>query len=123
MTTGGVSESDNHRSSKKIEQLTNTINEHGKKMVSVAKMKVEQRDKELCYAQQAKACNSICALGSEKRQLLIQMLAEKEKNNTVMEKVYADVIAEIDQKQEQENVLLSTSTSTSQKSNHSPLSH
>jgi hypothetical protein len=51
------------------------------------------------------------------------MLAEKEKNNTVMEKVYADVIAEIDQKLEQENALLSTSTSTPQKSNRSPSSH
>ena len=121
VTTGGESDSDNHRSSKKIEQLSKTINEHGKKMVSVAKMKVEQHDKELCYAQQAEARNSIRALGSEKRQLLIQMLAEKVKNNTVMEKVYADVIAEIDQ--EQENALLSASTSTPQKANHSLSSH
>jgi hypothetical protein len=123
VTTGGESDSDNHRSSKKIEQLSKTINEHGKKMVSVAKMKVEQRDKELCYAQQAEARNSIRALGSEKRQLLIQMLTEKVKNNTAMEKVYADAIAEIDQKLEQENALLSASTSTPQKSNRSPSSH
>ena len=125
MTTGGESDGDNHdrSSTKKIEQLSKTIDEHGKKMVSVAKMKVEQRDKELCYAQQAEARNSIRALGSEKRQLLIQMLAEKVKNNTAMEKVYADAIAEIDQKLEQENLLLSASTSTPQKSNRSPSSH
>ena len=107
----------------KREQLSKTIHEHGKKMVSVAKMKVEQHEKELCYAQQSEACNSIRTLGSEKRQLLIQMLAEKVKNNTAMEKVYADAIVEIDQKLEQENALLAESTSTPQKSNRSPLSH
>jgi hypothetical protein len=114
VTTGGESDSDNHRSSKKIEQLSKTINEHGKKMVSVAKMKVEQRVKELCNAQQAEARKSIRALG---------MLTEKVKNNTAMEKVYADAIAKIDQKLEQENALLSASTSTPQKSNRSPSSH
>ena len=114
VTTGGESDSDNHRSSKKIEQLSKTINEHGKKMVSVAKMKVEQRVKELCNAQQAEACKSIRALG---------MLTEKVKNNTAMEKVYADAIAKIDQQLEQENALLFASTSTPQKSNRSPSSH
>ncbi len=37
-----------------------------------------------------------------------------------MEKVYADDIAEIDQKLEQENALLVESTTTPQKSNRSP---
>jgi hypothetical protein len=92
-------------------------------MVSVAKMKVEQHEKELCYAQQSEAHNSIRTLGSEKRQLVIQILAEKVKNNTAMEKVYADAIAEIDQKLEQENALLAESTSNTQKSNRSPSSH
>jgi hypothetical protein len=60
-------------------------------MVSVAKMKVEQREKELCYAQQFEARNSIRTLGSEKRQLVIQMLAEKVKNNTAMEQVASNL--------------------------------
>ena len=122
--TGGDSDGDNYSSSaKKIAQLSKTINEHGAKMVSVAKMKVDQREKELCYAKQAEARNSIRTLGSEKRQLMIQMLAEKAKNNRAMEKVYADAIAEIDQKLEQENILLGESSTTPQKSNRSPSSN
>jgi hypothetical protein len=90
-------------------------------MVTVAKMKVDQHEKELSYAKQSKVCNSIRTLGSKKRQLMIQMLAEKVTNNNMaMEKVYADAIAEIDQKLEQENALLVKSTTTSQKSNRSP---
>ena len=106
MTTGGGSDGDsNYRSStQKIAQLSETISEHGTKMLAVAKMKVDQRDKELSYAKQAEARNSIRTLGSEKRQLMIQMLAEKAKNNRAMEQVYADAIAEIDQKLEQENI-------------------
>jgi hypothetical protein len=88
-------------------------------MVTDAKMKVDQHEKELSYAKQSKVCNSIHTLGSEKRQLIIQMLAEKIKNNMAMEKVYADAIAEIDQKLEQENALFE-STTTPQKSNRSP---
>ena len=88
-------------------------------MASVAKMKVDQHEKELSYAKQSKVCNSIRTLGSKKRQLMIQMLAEKVTNNN-MAKVYADAIAEIDQKLEQENALLVKSTTTSQKSNRSP---
>jgi hypothetical protein len=60
-------------------------------MVSVAKMKVEQLEKELCYAQKFEARNSIRTLGSEKRQLVIQMLAEKVKNNTAMEQVASNL--------------------------------
>ena len=89
-------------------------------MVTVAKMKVDQREKELIYAKQSEVRNSIRTLGSEKRQLMIQMLAEKVKNNTAMEKVYADAIAEIEQKLEQENSLLVESATTPQKSNRSP---
>jgi hypothetical protein len=48
-------------------------------MVSVAKMKVDQRERELSYAKQAEVCNSICTLSSEKRQLMIQMQAERVK--------------------------------------------
>jgi hypothetical protein len=96
------------------------ISEHGTKMVSVAKMKVDQHEIELCYAKQAEARNSICTLGSEKRQLMIQMLAEYAKNNRAMEQAYADAIAEIEQKLEQENILLAESSTTPQKSNYSP---
>ena len=51
------------------------------------------------------------------------MLAEKAKNNRAMEQVYADAIAEIDQKLEQENILLAESSTTPQKSNRSPSSN
>jgi hypothetical protein len=125
VTTGGGSDGDsNYRSStQKIAQLSETISEHGTKMLAVAKMKVDQRDKELSYAKQAEARNSIRTLGSEKRQLMIQMLAEKAKNNRAMEQVYADAIAEIDQKLEQENILLAESSTTPPKSNRSPSSN
>jgi Fe2+ transport system protein B len=126
VTTGGGSDgvSKNYRSStQKIAQLSETISEHGTKMLAVAKMKMDQRDKELSYAKQAEARNSIRTLGSEKRQLMIQMLAEKAKNNRAMEQVYADAIAEIDQKLEQENILLAESSTTPQKSNRSPSSN
>jgi hypothetical protein len=105
---------------KKICELSITINKHGKKMVSVAKMKCDQWEKELSYAKQAEICNSICTLGSEKRQLIIQMQGERAKKNEIMEQVYADVIAEIEEKLEHENALMIESTMTPQKSNRSP---
>jgi hypothetical protein len=71
VTTGGESEGDKGNSTTKIQQLSKTINAHGKKMVSVAKLKVDQRERELSYAKQAEVCNSICTLLSEKRQLMI----------------------------------------------------
>ena len=72
--TDGSANCDKHNkcnSTNEIRELSKMINEHGKKMVFVAKMKCEQREKELSYAKQAEICNSICTLGSEKRQLMI----------------------------------------------------
>jgi hypothetical protein len=83
-------------------------------MVSVAKMKVDQHERELSYTKQAEVCNSICTLSLEKRQLMIQMQAERVKKNKTMEQVYADAIAEIEEKLEQENLLLVDSTTTPQ---------
>ena len=89
-------------------------------MVTDAKMKVDQHEKELCFAKQAEDHNSIHTLGSETRQLMIQMLAKKVKNNIWPWKRYTLIAKK--EKLEQENVLLAKSTATPQKSNRSPSS-
>ena len=55
-------------------------------MVSVAKMKCNrqekdrnEREKDRSYAMQAEIRASLCSLGAEKRQMMIQMQAEKVK--------------------------------------------
>jgi hypothetical protein len=77
---------DKHSNTQKIKDLSKTINDHGKKMVSVAKMKCNQREKERnerekdrSYAMQAEIRASLRSLGAEKRQMTIQMQAEKVK--------------------------------------------
>ena len=77
---------DKHCNFQKMKDLSTTIIEHGKKMVSVAKMKFNQREKDCneqekdrSYAMQAAICSSLCSLGAEKRQMMIQMQAEKVK--------------------------------------------
>ena len=68
-------------------------------MVSVAKMKCNQREKDRSYAMQAEIRASLRSLGAEKRQMMIQMQAEKVKKNKTMETVYGDAIAEIEEKE------------------------
>jgi hypothetical protein len=77
---------DKHSNTQKIKDLSKTINDHGKKMVSVAKMKCNQREKDRnerekdrSYAMQAEIRASLRSLGAEKRQMTIQMQAEKVK--------------------------------------------
>ena len=113
----------------KMKDLSMTINEHGKQMVSVAKMKCNQREKDCneqekdrSYAMQAEIRASLRSLGAEKRQMMIQMHAEKVKKNKTMETVYGDAIAEIEEKEKQEISLLNECTTTPQKSNLSPSS-
>jgi hypothetical protein len=72
---------------KKIQELSKTTNDHGKKMVSVTKIKTDQHAEELSYTKEAEAQNSICTLSSEKRQLMIQMHAERIKKNKTMEQL------------------------------------
>ncbi len=57
-----------------------------KRMVSVAKVKCNQqekdrneREKDHSYAMQAEILASLCSLGAEKRQMMIQMQAEEVK--------------------------------------------
>jgi hypothetical protein len=121
--------SDKHSNTQKMKDLSKTINDHGKKMVSVAKMKCNQREKDRnereknrSYAMQAEIRASLRSLGAEKRQMTIQMQAEKVKKNKSMETVYADAIAEIEEKEKQEISLLNECTTTPQKSNLSPSS-
>ena len=75
-----------HSNTQKMKDLSKTINDHGKKMVSVAKMKCNQREKDRnerekdrSYAMQAEIRASLRSLGAEKRQMMIQMQAEKVK--------------------------------------------
>ena len=75
-----------HSNTQKMKDLSMTINEHGKKMVSVAKMKCNQQEKDRneqekdrSYAMQAEIRASLRSLGAEKRQMTIQMQAEKVK--------------------------------------------
>ncbi len=79
---------DKHGNSPKMKDLSKTIFEHGKKMVSVAKMKCNQwekdrnqREKDRSYAMQAEIRASLRSLGAEKMQMMIQMQADKEKKN------------------------------------------
>jgi hypothetical protein len=67
--------SDKHSSTKKIKELSRTIDEHSKKMVSAAKMKCFQWERDRSYAMQAEICAFIRSLGTEKRQMTIQMKA------------------------------------------------
>ena len=104
------------------------IIEHGKKMISVAKMKCNQREKDCneqekdrSYAMQAEIRASLRSLGAEKRQMMIQMQAEKVKKNKTMETVYGSAIADIEEKEKQEMALLSECMTTPQKSNQSPV--
>jgi hypothetical protein len=71
---------------------------------------------------QAEIRASLCSLGAEKRQMTIQMQAEKVKRNKTMKSVYADVIAESKEKEKQEISLLNECTTTPQKLNLSPSS-
>ncbi len=97
---------------KKLQQLSQSIKGHATKMVSVAKMKCDQRDQDRTYAMQAEVRGSLCSLASEKRQMIIQMQAEKAKNNAVMEKVYSDLITEIEDKEIEEANLLNLAITT-----------
>ncbi len=81
-----TADGDKHGNSQKMKDLSTTIIEHCKKMVSVAKMKCNQREKDRnerekdrSYAMQAEICASLCSLGAEKRQMMIKMQAEKVK--------------------------------------------
>jgi hypothetical protein len=106
---------------KKLQQLSQSIKDHATNMVSVAKMKCDQRDQDRTYAMQAEVRGSLRSLASEKRQMIIQMQAEKAKNNAVMEKVYSDLIAEIECKEIEEATLLNQAAiTTPQKNNRSP---
>ena len=70
---------------------------------------------------QAEVHSSLCSLAAEKRQMIIQMQAEKANNNAVMEKVYSDLIVEIENKEiEETNLLNQAAITTPQKNNHSP---
>lgn len=69
---------------------------------------------------QAEVCSSLCSLAAEKRQMIIQMQAEKAKKNALIEKVYSDLIAEIKDKEIEETNLLNQAITTPQKNNHSP---
>ena len=111
-----------------MKDLSKTINDHGKKMVTVAKMKCNQqekdrneREKDCSYSMQAEICASLCSFGAEKRQMTIQMQEEKVKKNKTMETVYGDAIADIEEKEKQEIALLTECTTTPQKSNLSPV--
>ncbi len=79
-----------------------------------------QREKDCSYAMQAEIRASLRSLNAEKRQMAIQLQAEKIKKNKVMEQVYSDAIREIEQKVAEEEVLLDQTVTTPQKSNHSP---
>ncbi len=124
-----TADGDKNSNTQKMKDLSTTIIEHGKKMVSVAQMKCNQREKDRneqekdrSYAMQAEIRASLCSLGAEKRQMTIQMQAEKVKKNKTMETVYADAIAKIAEKEKQEISLLNECMTTPQKSNLSPSS-
>jgi hypothetical protein len=81
-----TADGDKHGNTQKMKDLSTTINEHGKRMVSIAKMKCNQREKDRnerekdrSYAMQAEIRASLRSLGAEKRQMTIQMQAEKVK--------------------------------------------
>jgi hypothetical protein len=81
-----TADSDKHGNTQKMKDLLTTIIEHGKKMVSVAKMKCNQQEKDRnereedrSYVMQAEIRASLRSLGAEKRQMMIHMQAEKVK--------------------------------------------
>jgi hypothetical protein len=122
MSVGEKSTAGTVSDDKKLQQLSQSIKDHAIKMVdvakmkcSVAKMKCVQRDQDRTYAMQAEVCSSLCSLAAEKRQMIIQMQAEKAKNNAVMEKVYSDLFAEIEDKEIEEANLLNQTITTPQK--------
>jgi hypothetical protein len=55
------------------------------KMVSAAKMKCVQCEKDLNYAMHVEICASLCSLNAEKRPMTIQMQVEKVKKNKVVQ--------------------------------------
>ncbi len=113
VTTGTRSNTDarlDKSTAKKFKELSTTIKDHVNKMVSAAKMKRVQRERDCNYAMHAEICSSLCSLNAEKRQMTIQMQVEKVKKNKVMEQVYSDVIREIKQKVAEEEVLLNSLT-------------
>jgi len=120
-----TADGDKHGNSPKMKDLSTTIIEHGKKMVSVAKMKCNQqekdcneREKDHSYAMQAEIRASLCSLlwGREEADDDSNASREGEKNKT-METVYGDAIAKIEEKEKQEVSLLNECTTTPQKSN------
>jgi hypothetical protein len=124
VTTGAANDEQRDKfAAKKLNELSNTIKDHGSKMVSAAKMKCVQREKDRQYAMQSEVRASLRTLNAEKRQMTIQMEAERVKKNKVMEQVYADAIAEIEKKEAEEQALLNETVSTPQKSNRSPTSN
>ena len=81
-----IADGEKHGNSQKMKDLLMTIIDHGKKMVSIAKMKYNQREKDCnerekdcSYAMQAEIHASLRSLGAKKRQMMIQMQAEKVK--------------------------------------------
>jgi hypothetical protein len=75
-----------------MKDLSTTIIDHVKKMISVAKIKCNEREKDRnerekdrSYAMQAEICASLRSLGAEKRQMMIQMQAEKVRKNKTRE--------------------------------------
>ena len=124
VTTGTRSNADEQlnesSTAKEFKELSTTIQDHGNKMVSAAKMKCVQREKELNYAMHAEICSSLHTLNAEKRQTIIQMHVEKVKKNRVMEQVYSDAVREIEQKVAEEEARLNQ-TVTTRKSQTVPL--
>ena len=100
------------RDDKKLQQLSQSIKDHATKMVPVARMKCVQRDQDCTYAMQAEVRSSLCSLAAEKRQMIIQMQAEKANNNAIMAKVYSDLIVEIENKEIEETNLLNQAAIT-----------
>jgi hypothetical protein len=83
---GGGNNGDKLSSSKKLKELTTTIKDHVMKMVSAAKMKCVQHEKDCNYAIQVEVPASLCSLSAERRQMTVQMKAEMVKKKKVMEK-------------------------------------
>jgi hypothetical protein len=123
VTTGTTSNTDarlDKSTAKKFKELSTTIQDHANKMVSAAKMKCVQREKDCNYAMHVEICSSLHTLNAEKRQMIMQMQVEKVKKNQVMEQVYSDAVRKIEQKVAEEETLLNQTVTTPQKSNRSP---
>jgi hypothetical protein len=78
-----VEQHDQSLAKKLNELLSATTKDHVNKMVSAAKMKCVQQEKDHHYMMQAETCASLCTLNAEKRQMTIQMEVEKVKKNKV----------------------------------------